>query len=168
MLVLWLGRPITNPETATEVGDLSEKWHITVLTTKKWCKYSQRSLQQTKVLISINTEFRDAFSVTHHFVAALEYHGKGSVADETCFVELVIANLLHISWTQSTTCACASTNHPEIIFTAFYVIFIAALRHNNAFYHAIDITAWLQKVSHSCFCFLCDQTTASYIRPLRT
>ena len=34
---------------------------------------------------------------SHHFVSALENHSKGTVADQTCFVEFVISHLLHIS-----------------------------------------------------------------------
>jgi len=104
----------------------------------------------------------------YHFVAALENHSKGSVPDQTCFVKLVVPNLLHISQTASTTSTYASGNHLAIIFAASYVIFIAALNRKTTLFHAISCSTCLQKVSHSCFCFLCDQTTAGSIQPLKT
>lgn len=95
-------------------------------------------------------------------MASLENHRKGSVADETCFVELVISDLLHISYLEWT--IYTLVNYLAIISGVLYAILNVAHLRNNSLYYAIS--AYRQKVSHSCFCFLCDQTTASCIRLL--
>jgi len=60
-------------------------------------------------------------------VAALENHSKGSVANETRFVELIFSNLLHIKWRQLTTYTYTSANHLTAIFVTLYASFIGLI-----------------------------------------